>query len=173
MSVATTIQRALGESALARLLRGLGSCVLAGVALTWVASHAGSREGVALVHVTEPDVVVIVGDSVYEIAGCRYTPLRCTLPAGRHELRMYRDGELLHSEGFRLRGGEERVLTAWRSEDAPVAVQGRDGSEATAGRRARLGPRSHFGVLFHAPEAILDSLSPTSRDRGEPTRRGS
>ena len=113
MSASSVIGSNLGKTILLRLLRVLGSGLLGAVALGWIAGRAGPREGVVLVHVTEPDVVVTVGDQTCKVIGHRQAPLRWTLPVGRHALRMSRDGALLYAEDFALGGGEERILTAW------------------------------------------------------------
>lgn len=77
-----------------------------------VAIH-GSDPDLIVVHVTEPDVEVVVGGRTYRIEGWVYEPIVCNLPDGEHELIMTRDGVLLYKETFTVRPGENLVLTAW------------------------------------------------------------
>jgi hypothetical protein len=54
MSIADTSGRAPGKSILARILYPLASFLFGGLVLGWVATHAGPRDSLVLVHVTEP-----------------------------------------------------------------------------------------------------------------------
>lgn len=89
------------------------SCALGGALLWWVAGSAGPNRGTAIVHVSEPDVVVSIGPRHYAIEGMRHLPIECELPAGEYALEMRRDGEVLMREDFEIRPGEDSVLTAW------------------------------------------------------------
>jgi hypothetical protein len=93
----------------------VGHWLLGGATLCWVAANVGPQTGTAIVHVTEPDVMVTVGGVAFNIEDFIHAPIVCELPAGTHELTMRRGATLLHSESFSLRGGEERVLAAWDS----------------------------------------------------------
>jgi hypothetical protein len=110
-----TIFRLPGSRLMAGTILGkLGGCLLGGALLSLVAMLSGPRTGTAIVHVTEPGVVVSVGGQTFHVGDDPYTPLVCDLPAGEHRLTMTRGAALLYGETFSLRGGEERILTAWR-----------------------------------------------------------
>jgi hypothetical protein len=98
---------------LAKLLQWTAAGLL-GVAVTWwVVEHAGDNTGMAVVHMTEPGVDVVVGDQTFRAEECPRSPLVCELPAGRHELRVSRGDRLLRRKVFTLGRGEQVVLTAW------------------------------------------------------------
>jgi hypothetical protein len=99
-----------------------GACLFGAAVLSWVSMNAGPNLGTALIHVTEPDVVVCVGDRTFVITDRRNAPIECDLPAGRHTLSMKRFGETLYQENFELERGGEVILTAWRdpSKGRPV-----------------------------------------------------
>jgi hypothetical protein len=98
-----------------RVLRYLGSALLTGVSLWWIASHSGPERGTVVIHVTEPDVTVSVDDQVFRVGADHYTPITCELPPGEHQLRMTRGRTLLYAQSFTLRKGEDRVLTVWHA----------------------------------------------------------
>jgi hypothetical protein len=105
------------------------ACLFGAAVLWWVARHAGPNQGTALIHVTEPDVVVCVGDRTFLITDRRNAPIECDLPAGRHTLSMKRFGETLYQEDFELERGGEVILTAWRDRSKASA---RDNARAIA-----------------------------------------
>src|SRR5206468_141581 len=49
----------------------------------------------------------------YPAATWRDAPIVCELRGGWHELQMWRGGRLVYEENFRVRPGEDVVLTAW------------------------------------------------------------
>jgi hypothetical protein len=115
----------LAKSALVEaVVKSAGSCLLGGAVLWWVAVNVGPRTGTAVVHVTEPGVVVAVGDQTRRVGVVNGEPLVIELEAGEHWLRMRRGPVLLYEERFRLPAGEEVVLTAWCPS---CARQGRTG----------------------------------------------
>ena len=89
--------------------------LLGGATLCWVAASAGPTTARVIVHVTEADVRVEVGGFQFEVGESSLTPIVCRIPAGEHQLVMTRGATELHSETFMVGGGEEVVLTAWRS----------------------------------------------------------
>ena len=97
--------------------------LIGGAALWWVATNLEPTTGTAIVHVTESDVLVQVGGFSYQISEPTFTPLVCQLPAGEHRLVMTGGSAELHVEEFTLRGGEEVVLTAWRSREGASLPQ--------------------------------------------------
>src|SRR3954453_13556038 len=78
--------------------KGLGSCLLGGSMLWWVAAHAGPPRNEVIVHVTEPDVEVAVGDHVFRLQEWTEGPIACELPPGPHTLRMRRGHRVLYEE---------------------------------------------------------------------------
>lgn len=95
--------------------RGLAACLLGVGVLWWVAAHAGPSRGEVIVHVTEPDVEVVVGGHVFRFDEWPERPVACELPVGSHTLRMWRGRRLLYEESFVVPRGENVVLTAWSS----------------------------------------------------------
>lgn len=95
-----------------KLLNHAGRFLLGVGALWWVVMHAGPRTGTAIVHVTEPRVVVSVGGTTFVVGQEAPTALVCDLPAGEHRLIVKRGETVLYAETFRIRGGEERILAA-------------------------------------------------------------
>jgi hypothetical protein len=95
-----------------RIIKGMGSLLLGGIALWWVVEQVGPTHGTVLVHVTEPDVEVTIGDSTFPIKERRYDPLECQLQPGKYALRMMRGDSVLYEESFTVHRGEEIILTA-------------------------------------------------------------
>ena len=90
------------------------ACMLSGVVLRTVVANLNEREpGGVVVHVTEPDVDLMIDGFFYRIEERVYDPIAQPLRAGMHKLRMTRGDELLYEEDFAIEGGEERVLTAY------------------------------------------------------------
>jgi hypothetical protein len=100
----------------------LTACLLGGATLWWVAVSAGPTTGTAIVHVREIDVDVQVGGVTYHIVEETLTPIVCQLPAGEHRLVMTSGSTELHSETFSIRGGEDVILTAWRSRERAASL---------------------------------------------------
>lgn len=97
-----------------KLFNSLGGFLVGGATLWWVAAHAGPTTGTAIVHVAEPHVVVSVGGRIFQVEDDVFSPLICDLPAGEHRLLVTRGEAVLLEETFTVRGGEDRVLAAWR-----------------------------------------------------------
>jgi hypothetical protein len=109
-------------SSVVRFLEYIVVGVLALAALGWIIERNGDQRKAAarddeidmvVVHVTEPDVEVVVGTRTYRIEGMASAPIRCELPDGSHDLIVTRDGRLLYKQTFTVRSGESIVLTAW------------------------------------------------------------
>lgn len=133
MSVRSSAAPRSRFSAVVPFLEYLVVGVLGLVALGWFLERTGHdgesavrdvEADVVVVHVTEPDVEVVVGGRSYQIEGWARDPIVCKLPSGRHDLMVIRDGELLYREMFTVREGEGVVLTAWnpnRTRERPNA----------------------------------------------------
>jgi hypothetical protein len=91
----------------------VGALVLGGVFVWQVAENSGLRKGEAIVHVTESGVDVTIDDSEYRVETVTDSPIVCDLTAGRHTLRMARDGRVLYEESFTVPTNNDVVLTAW------------------------------------------------------------
>jgi hypothetical protein len=99
----------------------VASLIVGGLGLGLVAlgSHpAGTSEHFpnVLVHVTEPDVDVSIGEHTYHVEGRAADPISLNLAVGRHQLIMRRGDRVLCDQTFEIRPGEETMLTAWDSE---------------------------------------------------------
>ena len=86
---------------------------LGGLILWQVVIHIGPQYGIAYVHVSTPNVDVMVDDERYHIESLWETPIVCELSPGSHVLRMYRSGRLVYEENFSLGVGQDIVLMAW------------------------------------------------------------
>lgn len=95
-----------------RVIKGLAVGLLGVGALGWVVEQSLPC-GQVVVHVTEPDVEVVVGGRAFRIKGRVYDPIVCKLRRGQHELLMKRGGRLLFRETFTVGPGQDVVLTAW------------------------------------------------------------
>ncbi len=93
--------------------KGIGAFGLGGAILWYVAVHCGPQNGIAYVHVSTPNVEVMVDDVEYHVETLWETPLVCELSPGLHRLRMIRSGKTVFEEGFSLGVGKELVLVAW------------------------------------------------------------
>jgi hypothetical protein len=94
---------------------------LGGVILWHVAVHSDARKGTAIVHVSAPDVDVVVDDVAYHVETMWDSPVVCQLRPGSHKLRMIRDARVVYEESFTLGAGEDRVLAAGdRFAEAPL-----------------------------------------------------
>jgi len=100
--------------------KGIGAFGLGGVILWQVVIHIGPQTGFAYVHVSTPNVDVMVDDVPYHIETLWETPIVCELSPGHHVLRMCRSGRTLYEEQFSLGVGKEIVLTAW---EPPSEIQ--------------------------------------------------
>jgi hypothetical protein len=94
-------------------IRAIAGLALAAVVLSQVAAHSGPPNGTAYVHVSSPEVEVILGGRAYQVRSLWDSPIVCELRPGTHTLKMSRNGITLHEEEFTIRAGDEVVLTAW------------------------------------------------------------
>jgi len=101
--------------------KGMGAVGLGGVILWQVVVHSGPQNGVAYVHVSTPDVDVLVDDVEYHIETLWETPIVCELSPGQNRLRMRRSGQIVYEEKFTIGIGQEAVLTAWERSSEPQA----------------------------------------------------
>jgi len=104
------------------LLSHLAALPFAGGVLYWVAQNAGPRFGTVIVHVTESNVDVTIDQETFHIKAFDMEPLVVELRKGRHRLTMTQGETLLHDESFEVEGGEERILTAWRSIEHEASI---------------------------------------------------
>jgi hypothetical protein len=103
------------------MVKCIAGLMLAGTVLWQVAEHSGSPNGIAYVHVSAPEVDVMIDSATYHVDSPKDSPIVCALRAGEHTLKMTRNGKLLYDEKFTLAEDEERVLTAWeRANSAAV-----------------------------------------------------
>ena len=112
------------RSWLSPILKGTAAMAL-GCAILWqVAEHSGPELGIAYVHVTAPMVDVMIDDATYHVESVWEAPIVRGLRAGKHTLRMSRNGERLYEQEFTVGPGEEVVLTAWeRSKVAALEAE--------------------------------------------------
>ena len=87
--------------------------VLGGVVLWQVSAHSGPPNGIAYVHVTTPEVDVMVDDETYHVKKLLDSPIVCELRPGKHMLRMTRNGQTLYEQEFTVKAANEVVLIAW------------------------------------------------------------
>jgi hypothetical protein len=93
--------------------KGIGAFSLGGAFLWYVAVHCGPQNGIAYVHVSTPNVDVMVDDVEYHVETQWESPLVCELSPGTHRLRMIRSGKVVFEEQFSLGVGKELVLITW------------------------------------------------------------
>jgi hypothetical protein len=97
-------------SLIATLVKRLGAVCLAFVILWHVAQHAGPRRGKAIVHVTRPDVEVVVDHLEYRLESIAQSPLVCELDPGEHVARIRHGEHLLDEQTFTIEPGKEAVV---------------------------------------------------------------
>jgi hypothetical protein len=93
--------------------KGMGAFGFGGAILWYVALHCGPQNGTAYIHVSTPNVEVMVDDVEYHVETLWETPLVCELSPGPHQLRMIRSGKAVFEQAFSLGVGKELVLVAW------------------------------------------------------------
>ncbi len=102
-------------------VKAVGGLALGGAILWQVAAHTGPPNGTAYVHVSTPQVDVMIDRETYHIESLWDSPIVCELAPGKHTVQMSRNGQTLFAEEFTLKAAEEVVLTAWeRPEIAPA-----------------------------------------------------
>ena len=98
---------------LSAVTKFLGGSTLA-IGVFWqVAVHSTPPCGVAYIHVMEADVEVTLDNQTRRVEGLETAPLVRELSAGRHTLRMAREGRVVYEESFEVQPGQEVVLSAW------------------------------------------------------------
>jgi hypothetical protein len=95
------------------MAKGAAGLTLSAVVLWQVAEHSVPDMSELVVHVCELGVDVTVDDLGFRVDDYRDMPVVCSVRAGKHLLRMYREGKVIYEEGFTVRRGEDRVLAAW------------------------------------------------------------
>ncbi len=93
--------------------KGMAALGLGGLILWQVAIRSGPLDGVAIVHVSSPNVDVSVDDVQYHVESLLDSPIVCNLSPGVHMVRMIRNGQVLYEEKFTLDLADEIVLVAW------------------------------------------------------------
>jgi hypothetical protein len=118
----------------------IGAFGLGGLILWQIAVRTAPQNCVAYVHVSTPNVDVLVDDVEYHVETLWETPIVCKLRPGKHMLRMSRSGQVLDEQEFTLGIGQEIVLTAWDRSDQ-VQVDGAQESRLTSGAQSPRQPR--------------------------------
>ena len=104
------------------ITKGIVWLGLGGAILWQVAIHSGTQDGVAYVHVSAPNVEIMVDEVEYRVEILWETPIVCELRPGCHTLRMTRNGRLVDEQEFTLGIGAETVLMAWEQPTASSGV---------------------------------------------------
>jgi len=94
------------------LAKRVGALLLGGVILWQVAVRCGATQGRAIVHVAASQVEVAVDGARYRIETLWDSPIVCDLRPGRHTVRMFRSGRVVHEEEFTIAAGQELILAA-------------------------------------------------------------
>ena len=115
MNLFKPLERIHNEFFSRRFLRNFAMFPIAGVVIYWVILNTGPRTASVIVDVFASDVVVSMGGQSFHIDEFTGVPIVCELPVGRHRLVMKQGETVLHEASFTLKGGEERILCAWRS----------------------------------------------------------
>jgi hypothetical protein len=97
-------------SLIATLIKRMGAVCLAFVILWHVAQHAGPRRGKAIVHVTRPDVAVVVDHLAYRLDSIAQSPLVCELDPGEHVARIWHGESILDEQTFTVESGNDAIV---------------------------------------------------------------
>ncbi|MFO0892853.1 MAG: hypothetical protein U0790_27400 [Isosphaeraceae bacterium] len=103
----------------ARLLVRVGILLAGTFVLFWVANRSGPDESELVVHVSEPDVELSIGEETYTIKGRALQPIVRILPPGSYSVVVRRGPRELFRQAFDLRPGGHVVCTAWDQGSAP------------------------------------------------------
>jgi hypothetical protein len=95
------------------MAKGLAGMTLSAAVLWQVAEHSVPDMSELVVHVSELGVDVTVDHLGFRVDDYRDMPVVCSVRAGKHLLRMYREGKVIYEEEFTVRRGQDRVLAAW------------------------------------------------------------
>ncbi len=124
-------------SLIATLIKRLAAVCLASVVVWHVAQHAGRKQGRAIVHVSQPDVMVEVDDRTFHVGSLKHSPVICDLDPGPHRAEGWRNGRLIGERRFEVEAGREVVVR-------PSAI-----AESAAAREPI---RSDLAVRTNSPE---------------------
>jgi hypothetical protein len=97
-------------SLIVTLVKRLGMAFLAFVILWHVAQHAGQRRGRAIVHVSQPDVMVDVDDRSFHVGSLTESPVVCDLEPGPHRAEVWRNGRMVGEQRFAVEAGQDIVV---------------------------------------------------------------
>jgi WD40 repeat protein len=106
-----------------KLLKSLMAVCLLGVPI-WLmlVSLSGDRPGSILIHLSEPNVRVCIGDQEFDAESTTIGPIE--LSPGEHRVRVIRGHETLYEYPMVVQGGQQREITAaWRRREI-VAPRG-------------------------------------------------
>jgi hypothetical protein len=103
----------------------IGGLMLGGAILGHVAFTSGVGNGSAVVHVSAPQVDVVIDGVAHHVETMWDSPVVCELGPGRHALQMIRNGRVVHEESFTLGAGEDLVLAVGDQSAVPRAPRGR------------------------------------------------
>jgi hypothetical protein len=102
--------------ALGKAIGGIG---LGALILWHVGVQSCARKGVAVVHVSAPNVYVRIDDVTRRVETPLHSPVVFELRPGRHKLQMIRNARVLYEEYFTLGAGQDLVLAVGdQSDDA-------------------------------------------------------
>jgi hypothetical protein len=97
-------------SLIATLMKRLGVICFALVMFWHVAHPGGPRRGRAIVHVSRPDVVVVVDHRDYRVESVAQSPVVCDLEPGEHMAQARRGEVLLDEQIFTIEPGKEAIV---------------------------------------------------------------
>lgn len=98
-------------SMLATWLKRLGAVCLAFVIFWHVSQHAAPRRGQAIVHVSQPQVLVLIDHQEYFVPTFADSPVVCDLEPGEHRVQVWKHGVLLGEEDVQIEAGKEVVVS--------------------------------------------------------------
>ncbi len=106
---------------IATLVKRLGAVCIAFVILWHVAHHAGPSRGKAFVHVSRPDVHVVIDYRDFPVESLDESPVVCDLEPGTHVARIKQGKIMLDEQTFTIEPGKETVLYLRDHYPRPVA----------------------------------------------------
>src|SRR3954451_8776755 len=98
-------------------LKSLVAVCLMGVPIWMVlVGLSGDRPGSILIHLSEPNVRVCVGDQEFDAESTTVGPVE--MSPGEHQVRVIRGHETLYEYPIVVQGGQQREITAsWRKRE--------------------------------------------------------
>jgi hypothetical protein len=97
-------------SLIATLVKRLGAVCIVFVILWHVTDHTGPRRGKAVVHVSRPDVHVVIDYRDFPVASIAQSPVVCELEPGNHVASVRHGKVMLDEQSFSIDPGQEIVL---------------------------------------------------------------